>query len=269
MKKLIALFALASLTANADVVRNFHFNGDFFVASSTNVVSETITPLANGLIEFDLISHDCMPGVGGGGHKDDCDLTFSPDHPGEVYRTQLTSKEIFSQDTDMEFSFDFKDKSEDDGLGYHGIGVTLFELYPDWTPTRAASGFSGPTHHIWYDPKSKNIYADSNWNITNCGTCNNIPGYILSTMTDDWNKFIIKTNQTAHSNGYLTIIHNGKVIADIKGKTSYPAPQGYAYWFGAYVCCSFTKEGEPDHTFLFKNVIAQAGYVKPEPKISL
>ena len=87
-------------------------------------------------------------------------------------------------------------------------------------------------------------------------------------MTDGWNTFVIQTNQTSKDNGYLKIIHNGNVIVDLKGKTSYDAPQGYQAWWGAYVCCSFTKKGEPNHRFLFKDILSF--HQKPyQPKISL
>ena len=78
-------------------------------------------------------------------------------------------------------------------------------------------------------------------------------------MTDGWNKFIVQTNQTTKDDGYLRIIHNGKIIADIKGKTSYESPKGVNYMFGAYVCCGFTKNGEPNHSFLFKDIKATIG----------
>lgn len=239
--------------AEADVVKNFYWNGAVYEASSTNSVAKTVKDKGNGLIEFDLISRDCQWGVGGGGHADDCDKNYTVDHPGDVFRSQIRLEKPFTQNVDMEFSFKFQDISEDDGLGYKAIGITIFELYPAWTASDPLG--QGPVHHIWYDPKSKNIFADSNWQIYKCGSCNNIPGYILSKMADGWNTFVIQTNQTDKKNGYLKITHNGRVIVDLKGKTSYKAPQGYKAWWGAYVCCSFTKEGEPDHRFQFKDII--------------
>ena len=266
MKKLICLFALAALNSQADVVKNYSWLGNVYEASSTNVVAKTISPLRDDVIQFDLISSDCLWGVGGGGHADDCDKNYTVDHPGDVFRSQIRLEKPFKQNVDREFSFSFKDISEDDGLGYKAIGITIFELYPKWIASDPLG--QGPTHHIWYDPKSKNIFADSNWQIYKCGTCNNIPGHILSKMTDGWNTFVIQTNQTSKDNGYLKIIHNGNVIVDLKGKTSYDAPQGYQAWWGAYVCCSFTKKGEPNHRFLFKDILSF--HQKPyQPKISL
>ena len=266
MKKLICLFALAALNSQADVVKNYSWLGNVYEASSTNVVAKTISPLRDDVIQFDLISSDCLWGVGGGGHADDCDKNYTVDHPGDVFRSQIRLEKPFKQNVDREFSFSFKDISEDDGLGYKAIGITIFELYPKWIASDPLG--QGPTHHIWYDPKSKNIFADSNWQIYKCGACNNIPGHILSKMTDGWNTFVIQTNQTSKDNGYLKIIHNGNVIVDLKGKTSYDAPQGYQAWWGAYVCCSFTKKGEPKHRFLFKDILSF--HQKPyQPKISL
>jgi len=266
MKKLICLFALAALNSQADVVKNYSWLGNVYEASSTNVVAKTISPLRDDVIQFDLISSDCLWGVGGGGHADDCDKNYTVDHPGDVFRSQIRLEKPFKQNVDREFSFSFKDISEDDGLGYKAIGITIFELYPKWIASDPLG--QGPTHHIWYDPKSKNIFADSNWQIYKCGSCNNIPGHILSKMTDGWNTFVIQTNQTSKDNGYLKIIHNGNVIVDLKGKTSYDAPQGYQAWWGAYVCCSFTKKGEPNHRFLFKDILSF--HQKPyQPKISL
>jgi|TARA_B100000470_G_scaffold204505_1_gene178609 hypothetical protein len=266
MKKLICLFALAALNSQADVVKNYSWLGNVYEASSTNVVAKTISPLRDDVIQFDLISSDCLWGVGGGGHADDCDKNYTVDHPGDVFRSQIRLEKPFKQNVDREFSFSFKDISEDDGLGYKAIGITIFELYPKWIASDPLG--QGPTHHIWYDPKSKNIFADSNWQIYKCGACNNIPGHILSKMTDGWNTFVIQTNQTSKDNGYLKIIHNGNVIVDLKGKTSYDAPQGYQAWWGAYVCCSFTKKGEPNHRFLFKDILSF--HQKPyQPKISL
>jgi hypothetical protein len=266
MKKLICLFALAALNSQADIVKNYSWLGNVYEASSTNVVAKTISPLRDDVIQFDLISSDCLWGVGGGGHADDCDKNYTVDHPGDVFRSQIRLEKPFKQNVDREFSFSFKDISEDDGLGYKAIGITIFELYPKWIASDPLG--QGPTHHIWYDPKSKNIFADSNWQIYKCGSCNNIPGHILSKMTDGWNTFVIQTNQTSKDNGYLKIIHNGNVIVDLKGKTSYDAPQGYQAWWGAYVCCSFTKKGEPNHRFLFKDILSF--HQKPyQPKISL
>ena len=266
MKKLICLFALAALNSQADVVKNYSWLGNVYEASSTNVVAKTISPLRDDVIQFDLISSDCLWGVGGGGHADDCDKNYTVDHPGDVFRSQIRLEKPFKQNVDREFSFSFKDISEDDGLGYKAIGITIFELYPKWIASDPLG--QGPTHHIWYDPKSKNIFADSNWQIYKCGACNNIPGHILSKMTDGWNTFVIQTNQTSKDNGYLKIIHNGNVIVDLKGKTSYDAPQGYQAWWGAYVCCSFTKKGEPNHRFLFKDILSF--HQKPyQPKINL
>jgi len=266
MKKLICLFALAALNSQADVVKNYSWLGNVYEASSTNVVAKTISPLRDDVIQFDLISSDCLWGVSGGGHADDCDKNYTVDHPGDVFRSQIRLEKPFKQNVDREFSFSFKDISEDDGLGYKAIGITIFELYPKWIASDPLG--QGPTHHIWYDPKSKNIFADSNWQIYKCGACNNIPGHILSKMTDGWNTFVIQTNQTSKDNGYLKIIHNGNVIVDLKGKTSYDAPQGYQAWWGAYVCCSFTKKGEPNHRFLFKDILSF--HQKPyQPKISL
>ena len=269
MKKLLIILFLLALNSHAQVQENFYWEGVSYKAQSTNYISKVITPLGDGLIQFDLITTGCVPNAGGdGGHLDDCSSKTDKTRPGEVFRSQLLDKRAFPTDESLEFSFEFKDISKDDGLGFDGIGITLFELYPVWTPTRINFG-GGPTHHIWYDPKSKNIYADSNWNIYECGTCNNIPGYILSTMTDGWNKFIVQTNQTTKDDGYLRIIHNGKIIADIKGKTSYESPKGVNYMFGAYVCCGFTKNGEPNHSFLFKDIKATIGVGGYDDKLKM
>ena len=269
MKKLLIILFLLALNSHAQVQENFYWDGVSYKAQSTNYISKVITPLGDGLIQFDLITTGCVPNAGGdGGHLDDCSSKTDKTRPGEVFRSQLLDKRAFPTDESLEFSFEFKDISKDDGLGFDGIGITLFELYPVWTPTRINFG-GGPTHHIWYDPKSKNIYADSNWNIYECGTCNNIPGYILSKMTDGWNKFIVQTNQTTKDDGYLRIIHNGKIIADIKGKTSYESPKGVNYMFGAYVCCGFTKNGEPNHSFLFKDIKATIGVGGYDDKLKM
>ena len=254
------------LSVHAQVQENYAWEGNLYKAQSTNYISKVITPLGDGLIQFDLITTGCVPGGGGGGHVDDCSLIFDKTHPGEVFRSQLVSNTALPNDNSLEYSFKFKDISESDGLGSNGPGITIFEIYPVWTPTRINFG-GGPTHHIWYDPKTKAIQADVRFGLLSGGH-NVIPGQ-LSIMAPGWNTFVIQTNQTTKANGYMRIIHNGKIIVDYKGQTSYPHSAGVNHWIGAYVCCSFTKKGEPDHSFLFRNVGAGLGYVKPQPKISL
>lgn len=258
MKKLLIILFLLTLSVHAQTNKNYWWEGNPYQAHSTNYISEAITPLGDGLIQFDLITSGCIRGTGGGGHADDCDAPW-----GTVYRSQLSSKTALPNDNSLEYSFNFKDISESEGLGFDGPGITIFEIYPAWTPTRN----NGPTHHIWYDPKTKAIQADVRFGLLSGGH-NVIPGQ-LSIMAPGWNTFVIQTNQTTKANGYMRIIHNGKIIVDYKGQTSYPHSAGVNHWIGAYVCCSFTKKGEPDHSFLFKNVRAGLGYVKPQPKISL
>ena len=200
MKKLIALFALAALTAQAQTNKNYWWEGNSYQAHSTNYISETITPLGDGLIQFDLITQGCVRGTGGGGHADDCDAPW-----GTVYRSQLSSKTALPMDKHLEYSFEFN---------------------------------------------------------------NMIPGD-LSIMAPGWNTFVIQTLQSDERDGYMKIIHNGKVIVDYKGRTTYNAIKGVEYWIGAYVCCSFTKKNEPNHSFLFKNVRTGLGHTPPKPKISL
>ena len=257
MKKLIALFALAALTAQAQTNKNYWWEGNSYQAHSTNYISETITPLGDGLIQFDLITQGCVRGTGGGGHADDCDAPW-----GTVYRSQLSSKTALPMDKHLEYSFEFKDISESDGLGFYGPGITLFEIYPAWWSTRN----NGPTHHIWYNPKDKSI--EVNINPIGYEGNNMIPGD-LSIMAPGWNTFVIQTLQSDERDGYMKIIHNGKVIVDYKGRTTYNVIKGVEYWIGAYVCCSFTKKNEPNHSFLFKNVRTGLGHTPPKPKISL
>jgi len=252
MKKLLIILFLLALNSHAQVQENYYWEGNLYKAQSTNHISKVITPLGNGLIQFDLITTGCVPGGGGGGHLDDCDLKTDKTRPGVVFRSQLMSKTALPNDNSLEYSFEFKDISESEGLGFDGPGITIFEIYPVWTPTRN----NGPTHHIWYDPKTKAIQADVCFK--RCGGHNVIPGQ-LSIMAPGWNTFVIQTNQTTKANGYMRIIHNGKIIVDYKGQTSYPHSAGVNHWIGAYVCCSFTRKGEPNHSFLFKNVKASIG----------
>ena len=263
MKKLLIILSLLALNAHAQVQEDFYWEGISYKAQSTNYISKVITPLGDGLIQFDLITTGCVPGGGGGGHLDDCDLKTDKTRPGEVFRSQLYDKRALPTDQPLEFSFIFKDISEDDGLGFDGPGLTIFELYPTWTPTRMSFG-GFPTHHIWYNPKDKTIEADIKWEDDN-----NPIGGDLSVLTPGWNNFIIQTNQTTKDDGYLRIIHNGKIIADIKGKTSYESPKGVNYMFGAYVCCGFTKNGEPNHSFLFKDIKATIGVGGYDDKLKM
>jgi hypothetical protein len=253
MKKLLIILFLLALNSHAQVQENFYWEGISYKAQSTNYISKVITPLGDGLIQFDLITTGCVPGGGGGGHVGDCSLIFDKTHPGEVFRSQLYDKRALPTDQPLEFSFIFKDISEDDGLGFDGPGLTIFELYPTWTPTRMSFG-GFPTHHIWYNPKDKTIEANIRWEDDN-----NPIGGDLSVLTPGWNNFIVQTNQTTKDDGYLRIIHNGKIIADYKGKTSYESPKGVNYIFGPYACCGFTKKGEPNHSFLFKDVNPSIG----------
>ena len=253
MKKLLIILSLLALNAHAQVQEDFYWEGISYKAQSTNYISKVITPLGDGLIQFDLITTGCVPGGGGGGHLDDCDLKTDKTRPGEVFRSQLYDKRALPTDQPLEFSFIFKDISEDDGLGFDGPGLTIFELYPTWTPTRMSFG-GFPTHHIWYNPKDKTIEANIRWEDDN-----NPIGGDLSVLTPGWNNFIVQTNQTTKDDGYLRIIHNGKIIADYKGKTSYESPKGVNYIFGPYACCGFTKKGEPNHSFLFKDVNPSIG----------
>jgi hypothetical protein len=262
MKKLLIILSLLTLTVHAQVKENYYWEGNLYKAQSTNHISKVITPLGDGLIQFDLITTGCVPGGGGGGHVDDCSLIFDKTHPGEVFRSQLNSKTALPNDNSLEYSFKFKDISESDGLGFGGPGITIFEIYPVYTPTRN----NGPTHHIWYDPKTKAIQADVCFK--RCGGHNVIPGQ-LSIMAPGWNTFVIQTNQTTKRDGYLRIIHNGKIIVDYKGQTSYPHSAGVEYWIGAYVCCSFTRKGEPNHSFLFKDVKASIGLGGYDDKLKI
>jgi len=252
MRLLPSLLILLTGLASAQTDKNYWWEGNNYQAHSTNYISETITPLGDGLIQFDLITQGCTRGTGGGGHADDCDYEF-----GVLYRSQLTSKISLLMNKHLQYSFQFKDISENDGVGFDGPGITIFELYPAWFSTRN----NGPTHHIWYDPKSKaiEIDVDKKW----LGE--------RSHMSPGWNTFVIQTIQTDTARGYMKIIHNGKVIVDYKGPTTYNAKKGIEYWIGPYVCCNFTKEDEPNHSFLYKNIIAE--YAKPvsklESKISL
>ena len=252
MKKLLIILSLLTLSVNAQAqtVKNYWWEGNKYDAHSTNYISETITPLGDGLIQFDLITQGCTRGTGGGGHADDCDAPW-----GTVYRSQLTSKIPSPMDKPLQYSFQFKDISENEGLGFDGPGITIFELYPAWFSTRN----NGPTHHIWYDPKSKAIETDVNkkW----LGQ--------ISLMSSGWNTFVIQTNQTTKANGYMRIIHNGKIIEDYKGPTTYNAKKGIEFWIGAYVCCSFTRKGEPNHAFLFKNVKASIGLGGYDDKLKI
>jgi len=236
--------------AFAQTDKNYWWEGNKYHAHSTNYINETITPLGDGLIQFDLITQGCTRGTGGGGHADDCDAPW-----GTVYRSQLTSKIPLPMNKHLQYSFQFKDISENDGVGFDGPGITIFELYPAWFSTRN----NGPTHHIWYNPKDKTIEADANKNWLGQ----------ISLMSPGWNTFIIKTIQTDKANGYMKIIHNGKVIVEYQGPTTYNAKKGIEYWIGPYVCCSFTRDGEPNHSFLYKSVRAELGDAPIKPKISL
>ena len=262
MKKLLIILSLLTLSVHAQVKENYYWEGNLYKAQSTNHISKVITPLGNGLIQFDLITTGCVPGGGGGGHLDDCSLKTDKTRPGVVFRSQLASKTALPNDNSLEYSFKFKDISESEGLGFDGPGITIFEIYPVWTPTRN----NGPTHHIWYDPKTKAIQADVCFK--RCGGHNVIPGQ-LSIMAPGWNTFVIQTNQTTKANGYMRIIHNGKIIVDYKGQTSYPHSAGVNHWIGAYVCCSFTRKGEPNHSFLFKNVKASIGLGGYDDKLKM
>jgi hypothetical protein len=249
MRWQFSLLILLTGLASAQNQQNYWFDGNNYQANSTNYISETITPLGDGLIQFDLITQGCTRGTGGGGHSDDCDYEF-----GVLYRSQLTSKIPLPMNKHLEYSFQFKDISENDGVGFSGPGITIFELYPAWWSTRN----NGPTHHIWYDPKSKAIEADVNkeW----LGQ--------ISFMSPGWNTFIIKTMQTDKAYGYMIIIHNEKIIVDYKGPTTYNAKKGIEFWIGPYVCCSFTNESEPNHSFLYNDI--RAGLNNPIiTKISL
>ena len=257
MRLLPSLLILLTGLASAQNQQIFWFDGNNYQANSTNYISETITPLGGGLIQFDLITQGCTRGTGGGGHSDDCDYEF-----GVLYRSQLTSKIPLPMNKHLEYAFQFKDISENDGVGFKGPGITIFEIYPAWFSTRN----NGPTHHIWYDPKSKKIELDIN--PIGYGGHSVIPYGQYSLMSPGWNTFIIKTIQTTKANGYMKIIHNGKVIVEYQGPTTYNAKKGIEFWIGPYVCCSFTREGEPNHSFLYNDI--RAGLNNPIiTKISL
>jgi len=258
MRLLPSLLILLTGLASAQNQQIFWFDGNNYQANSTNYISETITPLGDGLIQFDMITQGCTRGTGGGGHSDDCDYEF-----GVLYRSQLQSQIPLPMNKHLQYSFQFKDISENDGVGFKGPGITIFEIYPAWFSTRN----NGPTHHIWYDPKSKKIELDIN--PIGYGGHSVIPYGQYSLMSPGWNTFIIKTIQTTKANGYMKIIHNGKVIVEYQGPTTYNAKKGIEFWIGPYVCCSFTREGEPNHSFLYKSVRAELGDAPIKPKISL
>jgi hypothetical protein len=241
MKKLIIPLTLLALGVNAQVQDNYFWEGAYYKAQSTWHIDKTIVPLGMGEIQFNLINNGCLWGGGGGGHIDDCDPATDSTSPGEVFRSQLVSKTAYTFNKPWRYTFSFKDISEDDGLGYGGPGITMFELYPAWSHSRAGKP---PVFHIWYNPLTKGIEIDIN---------NDWKGKI-SIANSEWNEFVIETIQSEKSNGYMKIYHNGLMIYDYKGTTSYRAVQGTNFWIGAYACCSFTPSGEPDHNFIFKNV---------------
>lgn len=240
----IAYGIFLNLPADAQVQKNFYWEGDYFKAQSTWNINETIIPLGMGQIQFNLINSGCLFGGGGGGHLDDCDSHTDSTRPGEVFRSQLVSNTAYPFNKPMRYTFSFKDISENNGLGYGGPGITMFELYPAWTEARAGEG---PVFHIWYNPLTKGIETDINTHWKGK----------ISTATHGWNDFVIETIQSEKSNGYMKIYHNDLLIYDYKGITSYKAMQGTNYWIGAYACCSFTPSGEPDHNFIFKNITAK------------
>ena len=96
MKKLLIILFLLALNSHAQVQENFYWEGVSYKAQSTNYISKVITPLGDGLIQFDLITTGCVPNAGGdGGHLDDCSSKTDKTRPGEVFRSQLLDKRGF------------------------------------------------------------------------------------------------------------------------------------------------------------------------------
>ena len=62
MKKLLIILFLLALNSHAQVQENFYWEGISYKAQSTNYISKVITPLGDGLIQFDLITTGCVPG---------------------------------------------------------------------------------------------------------------------------------------------------------------------------------------------------------------